>query len=239
MARIHQTIASRPPSASRPDAMREDASSMEGSAAYARGLPPAESHAPQRSGEARELDRIEPALLRRRWRSVLGRPAPESLSRQLMIRILAWREQIARLGDIDASTRAALAAALRDDKENPCESESAWTPRPGSVLVREHDGVMHRVMALDQGYAWNGRVFASLSAVAGAITGTKWNGRRFFGLDRKAGGDGERLSKKEVAAHASGQMASKRVAGTKTETEPAGQVATRAGQKHCVDGGLL
>lgn len=167
---------------------------------------------------------------------MLGRPAPESLSRQLMIRILAWREQIARLGDIDASTRAALAAALRDDKENPCESESAWTPRPGSVLLREHDGVMHRVMALDQGYAWNGRVFASLSAVAGAITGTKWNGRRFFGLDRKAGGDGERLSKNEVAARASGQMASKRVAGTKTETEPTGQVETRARRNCRVEG---
>jgi hypothetical protein len=45
-------------------------------------------------------------------------------------------------------------------------------------------------MVLDKGFAWNGRTFASLSAVAKAITGTNWNGQRFFGLDRKhkAGG---------------------------------------------------
>ena len=89
-----------------------------------------------------------------------------------MIRILVLREQIACVGDIDASTRAVLADALSDVKENPADSEGASALRPGVVLVREHDGAMHRVMVLDHGYAWNGRVFASLSAVASAITGT-------------------------------------------------------------------
>jgi hypothetical protein len=130
---------------------------------------------------------VTPDILRRRWRSVFGRPAPTGLSRPLMIRILRWREQINRLGDIDARTRAALAAARNTDES--VEGSSARTrsdpgPRPGSVLVREHAGVLHRVMVLDKGYAWNGRSFASLSAAAFAITGTKWNGRRFFGLDR-------------------------------------------------------
>ena len=37
-------------------------------------------------------------------------------------------------------------------------------------------------MVLDEGYAWKGKTFASLSAVAKAITGTNWNGQRFFGL---------------------------------------------------------
>ncbi len=58
--------------------------------------------------------------------------------------------------------------------------------KPGTFLVREHGGVQHRVMVLEEGYAWNGKTFASLSAVAKAITGTNWNGQRFFGLDRKA-----------------------------------------------------
>jgi hypothetical protein len=41
-------------------------------------------------------------------------------------------------------------------------------------------------MVLEQGFAWNGAVYDSLSAVARAITGTSWNGPRFFGLrDRK------------------------------------------------------
>ncbi len=54
--------------------------------------------------------------------------------------------------------------------------------RPGTLLVREHGGVLHRVMILDQGVTWNGRTYDSLSQVALAITGTKWNGPRFFGL---------------------------------------------------------
>ena len=41
---------------------------------------------------------------------------------------------------------------------------------------------MERVMVREDGFAWNGTSYASLSAVAFAITGTKWNGYRFFGL---------------------------------------------------------
>ena len=33
-------------------------------------------------------------------------------------------------------------------------------------------------------FAWRGRTFRSLSAVATAIAGTRWNGPRFFGLRR-------------------------------------------------------
>ncbi len=57
--------------------------------------------------------------------------------------------------------------------------------RPGPLLVREHAGVLHRVMILDAGVTWNGRTYDSLSQVAFAITGTKWNGPRFFGLRDK------------------------------------------------------
>jgi hypothetical protein len=35
------------------------------------------------------------------------------------------------------------------------------------------------------GFAWNGKIYDSLSKVAFAITGTKWNGPRFFGLRDK------------------------------------------------------
>ena len=32
------------------------------------------------------------------------------------------------------------------------------------------------------GFAYDGKTFASLSEIASEITGTKWNGPRFFGL---------------------------------------------------------
>jgi hypothetical protein len=49
---------------------------------------------------------------------------------------------------------------------------------------------MERVMVLDDGFAWNGSVYPSLSRDAKAITRTNWNGHRFFGL--KAVRSGER-----------------------------------------------
>ena len=48
--------------------------------------------------------------------------------------------------------------------------------------MREWGGVPQRVMALEEGFVWNGTTFKSLSQVARAITGTRWNGPRFFGL---------------------------------------------------------
>ena len=54
--------------------------------------------------------------------------------------------------------------------------------KSGALLVREWSGRRERVMVLDDGYAWNGCVYRSLSQVAKAITGTNWNGHRFFGL---------------------------------------------------------
>jgi hypothetical protein len=54
--------------------------------------------------------------------------------------------------------------------------------RPGTVVEREHGGVIHRVTVTVGGCSWNGKEFRSLSEVALAITGTKWNGPRFFGL---------------------------------------------------------
>jgi DUF2924 family protein len=54
--------------------------------------------------------------------------------------------------------------------------------KPGTLLTREWQGRMETVMVIQDGYAWNGRAFSSLTAVALAMTGTKWSGARFFGV---------------------------------------------------------
>ena len=40
-------------------------------------------------------------------------------------------------------------------------------------------------MVLDQGFAWNGTTYRSLTEIALAITGTRWSGPRFFGLRKE------------------------------------------------------
>lgn len=54
---------------------------------------------------------------------------------------------------------------------------------PGTVMVREYNGITYRVTALDDGrFELNGRPYKSLSAVARAITGSSYSGPVFFGL---------------------------------------------------------
>jgi hypothetical protein len=54
--------------------------------------------------------------------------------------------------------------------------------KAGALLVREWNGRLERVMVLEEGFAWNGLTFGSLSQIAKAMTGANWNGHRFFGL---------------------------------------------------------
>jgi len=75
-----------------------------------------------------------------------------------------------------------IADELEQGKEASIAPVLEQRIKPGTVLIREHGGVMHRVTVLAEGYAWGGENYPSLSAVAKAITGTSWNGYAFFGL---------------------------------------------------------
>ena len=58
---------------------------------------------------------------------------------------------------------------------------------PGTRYVREWQGEMQVVSVTPDGMlVWKDQRFASLSAVARAITGTRWSGPAFFGLQRTA-----------------------------------------------------
>ena len=129
--------------------------------------------------------------LRARWQSVFRRPAPARLSRHLLFSIIAYQIQADRFGDLDYQTRKLL------DRTEAVESGSAMPSRlvafdqkrraltPGTLLVREWNVQSQRVMVMEDGFAWNGQTYDSLSKVAFAITGTRWNGPRFFGLRGK------------------------------------------------------
>jgi len=124
------------------------------------------------------------------WRNHLGGTAPAHLATWLLMRVLAYRLQWEALGDLDASLRRKLERMSREGAESgslPFSNRSPSTRegvdlRPGALLVREWRGRLERVSVLNDGFAWNGAIYPSLSRVAKAITGTNWNGHRFFGL---------------------------------------------------------
>jgi hypothetical protein len=55
-------------------------------------------------------------------------------------------------------------------------------PPPGGVIQRLYKGQQLQVTVLQSGFAYQGQVFASLSAVAKAVTGSHCNGFLFFRL---------------------------------------------------------
>jgi Protein of unknown function (DUF2924) len=129
--------------------------------------------------------------LRLQWRNVFGGSAPAHLPKLVLARILAYRVQADALGDLpDALLRTLGGFGPREsgDGSQTGRAGSPWTTqpqrriKPGSILVREWDGHLHRVMALEEGFVLDGKTYRSLSKVAGAITGGHWNGPRFFGL---------------------------------------------------------
>ena len=56
----------------------------------------------------------------------------------------------------------------------------------GTLLIREWQGVSHRVTVLDDEVVYRDRRYKSLSEVARAITGSRWSGPLFFGLKGRA-----------------------------------------------------
>ena len=156
-------------------------------------VPPAPSASARETLDASvaRLSGLNTDQLRLQWRNHLGGVAPAHLPRWLLLRVLAYRIQAAAFGDLDR----AILRRLHEHREEAFESRDARpfatrgpTTREGvglksgALLVREWNGRLERVMILDDGCAWNGCVYRSLSQVARAITGTNWNGHRFFGL---------------------------------------------------------
>jgi hypothetical protein len=117
--------------------------------------------------------------LRRRWRVVFGRTPPTGLSKDLLGRMIAWRMQEQAFGGLDRESLTFLDGLARH-----CGAPRRRL-KPGTVLVRDYQGQRHTVTVAPDGFDWQGTTYASLSAIARAITGTAWSGPRFFALARR------------------------------------------------------
>ena len=129
--------------------------------------------------------------LRARWKSIFRRQPPSHLPRHLLFAVLAYRLQADERGDLDPATGRLLKQIATDSGtlETSRRMEQFGRRRaelkPGTILTREWNAQVCRVMVVDEGFAWNGKTYDSLSEVAFGITGTNWNGPRFFGLRDK------------------------------------------------------
>lgn len=136
------------------------------------------------------------------WRKAHGSEPPKSMRHDLLVRSAAWHLQTKHFGGLSPSTRRALKAAMAEVEKGmapqplpsistnaAADTGSVTTARqrrrsvtPGARLLRDWNGKTHVVDAIENGFVFQAKVYASLTAIARQITGAHWSGPRFFGL---------------------------------------------------------
>ena len=118
----------------------------------------------RRKGQAaqRTVDEGQIELLRRQYRSLTGKAAHASVPRFVLARAVAYERQVREHGGLSPRVLSALAAVAKEELGPPgrniTSSEAGSlvaSPgiRPGTILVREHQNVVHRVIALETGFS--------------------------------------------------------------------------------------
>jgi hypothetical protein len=157
--------------------------------------------------DVQTVSKLDAAALHKLHRDLFGsdRPMPNA---EHLRRKIVWHVQAQAEGALPEAARQRALAIARNSKlrvrngwngsrgQTASPAQHAVTtgispthdsrlPMPGSLLVKDFKGQTIVVKVLDDGFEYDGRRFASLSAVAKEITGTKWNGFLFFGLTKE------------------------------------------------------
>jgi hypothetical protein len=141
-----------------------------------------------------------------RYAELFGEVVWKTGNRVWLVKRIAWRLQALDEGDLSERARR-RAAELANDADLRLSPPRPYKPRPaaivqagptrraakrdtlhlrpGTVLARKYRGEMLEVRVLADGFAFEGTTYASLSAVAKAITGAHCSGHRFFRLTPK------------------------------------------------------
>jgi hypothetical protein len=202
--------------------------------------------------EIGRLEGLSAFELRALWRRHWKQPPPMRLSKDMLVRGLAWKLQeqtFGGIGKLELRKLAALAKAAGEQRlagsgdhigdaatmglgssnnKAPAASNSSTsiTLREGNRLVRDWNGTTHTVLVLESGFEWRGQQFGSLSKIAEAITGAHWSGPRFFGLvKRKPDHKADYNSDRKVTA-----IGSNTVVGSNSEQQPACKTTEAAGR---------
>ena len=138
------------------------------------------------------LEELDAAELGSEWQARHGSAPPPALPGRILRLALAFELQADALGGL--SRRAArrldrligLEGEQRPTRARPVRQLAA---KAGATLVRDWGGRTHRIEVMADGrFAWGGRTWRSLSAIAREITGTRRNGPAFFGLRESGNG---------------------------------------------------
>ena len=129
------------------------------------------------------LPELELSELRQQWRALYKADASPHLSRELLLRAVAYRLQEVALGGLRPERQRQLRHISQQfNQTGEIRPRARLELKSRTRLVREWQGRTYEVLVLDDGFSWQSTHYGSLSAVARKITGTPWSGPLFFGL---------------------------------------------------------
>jgi hypothetical protein len=131
------------------------------------------------------LDRSTPEL-RLAWREFRRAGPPLGLSRDLLIRALAYELQQRVHGRPSPALRRRLQSLAGASEKATMAVDPGLVLKAGTTLVRQWRGHTHTVLVHKDGFEHEGQLYRSLTAIAERITEAHWSGPRFFGLTKRA-----------------------------------------------------
>jgi Protein of unknown function (DUF2924) len=124
--------------------------------------------------------------LRLVWRQLHRAGPPVGLSRDLLIRALAYDLQERTHGGASAALRRRLHSLAEAPEKGALAVDRGIVLKAGTTLVRQWRGHTHTVLVQKDGFEHEGQRYRSLTVIAERITGAHWSGPRFFGLTKQA-----------------------------------------------------
>ena len=120
------------------------------------------------------------------WRRLYRATPPTRLSRDLLIRGVAYKVQEQAHGGLSLGLKRRLHSLSEgSDQRDGSAAAPAITMKPGTKLVRQWHGHAHTVSVLDDGFEYRGERYPSLTRIARRITGVHWSGPLFFGISKR------------------------------------------------------
>ena len=132
------------------------------------------------------LDTLTTTDLQIEWRRLYLAAPPNRLSRDLLLRGIAYELQEQVHGGLSPDIQRRLRSLVEStDKQSRSRATLAITLKPGTKLVREWRGHVHAVNILDDGLDYRDQRYRSLTRVARLIIGVHWSAPLFIGLNKR------------------------------------------------------
>lgn len=119
------------------------------------------------------------------WKDLFGSDASDSLSPNMLKRVIAYYLQEQAFGGLSRQAQLRLKALMASSRNESTVVAYTSLTKPGTKFLREWQNKVYEVQALADGnFIYEGRTYRSLTIIVREITGTHQSGPKFFGLKR-------------------------------------------------------